>query len=156
MASEVAAGVDELLVSGRLEVVRGAVTRVERAPEGGSRVVVRGSRHEESAIDADRVINCTGPDFDVRRSDCALLQSLLADGVARPGPLGLGLDVTTDGALVDGAGRVSATISVVGPLRRGVAWETTAIPDIRRQVEALAPRLALRCSSPRFAHAHAD
>jgi uncharacterized NAD(P)/FAD-binding protein YdhS len=51
------------------------------------------------------------------------------------------LDVTADGSLIDCRGRVSSSVSVVGPLRRGVEWETTAIPDIRRQVEALAPRL---------------
>ena len=141
-APEVATQATRLIASGRLHVGTGAVECVERVSRGASRVVVRDARGARSTIDAHWVVNCTGPDFDVRRSGGAILRGLLDRGRARSGPLGLGLDVAPDGALVDRAGRAAATVSVVGPLRRGSEWETTAIPEIRAQAEQVAARIA--------------
>jgi uncharacterized NAD(P)/FAD-binding protein YdhS len=58
---------------------------------------------------------------------------LIDAGLARVGPHGLGLDVDAGGRLVgrDGAGQ--RRIRVVGPLRRGTLWETTAVPELRAQ-----------------------
>jgi len=141
MAPEVAASIGALVSSGRVELRAAAVVGIGCSADGITRVTVRDARTGTSELATKWVVNCTGPDFDLGRADSPLVRSLLARRSARPGPLGLGLDVTADGALVDDAGRASPAISLVGPLRRGVEWETTAIPDIRRQVEALAPRL---------------
>src|SRR5205085_974187 len=141
MAPDVAVQMHELVSSGRIQLCTGAVMGVEGTAHGTSHVTVRGTPGRESTMVADWVVNCSGPNFDLRRAGAPLLCSLFTSGIARPGPLGLGLDVTPEGSLVDRRGHASRSVSVVGPLRRGVDWETTAIPDIRRQVEALAPRL---------------
>jgi uncharacterized NAD(P)/FAD-binding protein YdhS len=141
MPPDAAARVAELVASGRIELRAGAVTGIDGTAVGAGRVRVRHACGAESILTADRVVNCSGPNFDLRRAGSRLLCGLFTSGAARPGPLGFGLDVTADGSLIDCRGRVSSSVSVVGPLRRGVEWETTAIPDIRRQVEALAPRL---------------
>jgi len=54
----------------------------------------------------------------------------------RPGPHGIGLDVTPDG-------RVHRAMWTIGPMRRGALWETTAAPEIRAQARALARRLMI-------------
>ncbi len=151
VAPQIGRAVERLVDSGRLGVAAGTVTRVERGTRDACRVVVRDGRGVESRLDARWVINCTGPNFDARASASPLVRSLLHRGTARPGPLRHGLDVTRDGALVDRSGRVSPHVSVVGPLRRGAEWETTAIPEIRAQAEALAARIApeRRASRPR-------
>ena len=146
MAPDVAHAVGALVESGRVEVVAGVVTGVACGPHGTSRVIVRDPRGARTTLDAHRVVNCAGASFDLRRSATPLVRELLDRGLARPGPLGLGLDVTADGSLVDAAGRASSAVSVVGPLRRGAEWETTAIPEIRAHAESLARRLA---SGPR-------
>ena len=60
----------------------------------------------------------------------------------RPDPLRLGLDVDLDGAALAADGRGAevggSPIHVIGPLRKGGLWETTAIPEIRRQAADLA------------------
>lgn len=84
------------------------------------------------------VVNCTGPGRLVESSP--LVRSLIAEGLARPGPFGLGLDVSTDGALLDRAGSPGG-LYTLGPSRRGVLWETTAAPEIRAQARALAAHL---------------
>ena len=85
-----------------------------------------------------RVVNCSGPLSDIAAVRAPLVRALLDSGHAGPDPLGLGLDVTSDGAVIDRAGRPSDTLFAVGPITRGVFWETTAVPDIRLQCERLA------------------
>ncbi len=88
------------------------------------------------------MINCSGPALDYSRIDDPLLVSLFADGLVRPGPLRLGLDVDDDYRLIDRMGIASPQLFALGPMIRGVLWETTAVPDIRRQCDALAKFLA--------------
>jgi uncharacterized NAD(P)/FAD-binding protein YdhS len=148
IAPEVAARAAGLIAAGRLQLRTGGVERIERRSRSASRVVVREAHGERSAIDAHWVVNCTGPDFDLRRSGCALVRSLLDAGMARPGSLGLGLDVSPDGSLVDASGFAASSMSVVGPLRRGSEWETTAIPELRVQAEQVATRITSTRPTP--------
>jgi uncharacterized NAD(P)/FAD-binding protein YdhS len=70
-----------------------------------------------------------------------LVRRLLQEGVARADPLGIGLDVTGEGAVIDRENRVSRRLYAVGPITRGVFWEATAVPDIRLHCEALAAHI---------------
>jgi len=92
-------------------------------------------------LHAHRVINCTGSETDSRRIDDSLITSLFVQGLARPDPLFLGLDVDSDGALIDYKGKPSRSLFTLGPTRKGELWETTAVPEIRLQAEQLATHL---------------
>ncbi|WP_051796907.1 FAD/NAD(P)-binding protein [Catenuloplanes japonicus] len=81
-----------------------------------------------------QVVNAAGPGRLPHAAD-PLVAALIADGLARVGPFGLGLDVGPDGRAAGGP------LWVVGPLRRGRIWETTAIPEIREQARTLAETL---------------
>jgi uncharacterized NAD(P)/FAD-binding protein YdhS len=98
----------------------------------------------EERLYVDRVINCTGPETDCRRLDDPLISSLRAQGLARPDPLFLGLDVDEEGALLDRDGMPSDCLFTAGPPRKGHLWETTAVPEIRVQVADLVRRLLTR------------
>jgi uncharacterized NAD(P)/FAD-binding protein YdhS len=89
----------------------------------------------------DRVINCTGPESDCRRIESPLLRDLLRQKLVRPDPLFLGLDATSEGALLDAFGEASDFLYTLGPARKGSLWETTAVPEIRRQAAELAEHL---------------
>lgn len=93
-------------------------------------------------LTAGAVINCTGLRHDVRRSTDPLVTGLLADGIAAPGPLGLGFDTLPDGRV-----RGGAPLWTLGALRRGNLWETTAFPEIRTQAAAVA-RSAAKSREP--------
>jgi uncharacterized NAD(P)/FAD-binding protein YdhS len=73
-----------------------------------------------------------------------LLRHLLAQGLARPDALGIGLDVTGECAIVDRAGQASPVLFAVGPLTRAAFWEIMAVPDIRVQCADLAHALRAR------------
>jgi uncharacterized NAD(P)/FAD-binding protein YdhS len=98
------------------------------------------------AADADvssfgAVVNCTGPDGDVRTLADPLIRQLLARGLARSDALGIGLDVSRDLALVETNGRPSSLLSLVGPLLKGALWEATAVPELRVHAANVAARL---------------
>jgi uncharacterized NAD(P)/FAD-binding protein YdhS len=141
MAPENAETISSLLASGRLRVIAG---RIGRVSETGNAldvgIVHRGGARQET-VRAARVVNCTGPGMDFRRSRDPLVRDLLERGLARPGSLGLGFDALADGALIGGNGTPSRSLFTLGPPLKGMYWETTAVPEIRTQAQALATRI---------------
>jgi uncharacterized NAD(P)/FAD-binding protein YdhS len=69
------------------------------------------------------------------------MRSLLRQGLVYPDPGGHGLKVAPDLSLIRADGRANGKLFAVGPITRGTFWETTAVPDIRVQGQALAMRL---------------
>jgi uncharacterized NAD(P)/FAD-binding protein YdhS len=141
LAPEVAAGIEELTQSGQLALSGGRIQSVR--PDGDALLVSvreRAGGHTRTLRVAS-IVNCTGPNGDVRSGGSRLLEALCAAGTVRPHPLALGLDTCSDGAVRDAQGRASQSLFAIGPLRRGELWETTAVPEIRAQAHALAQRL---------------
>ena len=95
----------------------------------------------------DFIVNCTGTECDFRRAEDPLLKSLLANKCIQPDEMGMGLSVSENGvALVDG--KPTQSLFLIGPLRKGTLWETTAIPEIRVQAQkVVAHFLMLNASS---------
>lgn len=106
----------------------------------------RGSR-SPATLRVDRVINCTGPDYDARRTRERLLRLLVAQGIAVADPLGLGLVTGAFGALVDASGRSARNLYYIGPMLRPSHWETTAVQELRAHAEQLAHHLATPVST---------
>jgi uncharacterized NAD(P)/FAD-binding protein YdhS len=110
----------------------------------------------------DRVINCTGPDYDVRRSSERLVRSLLAQGIASADPLGIGLATGARGALLGRDGRSADDVFYLGPMLRAAHWETTAVAELREYAAQLAQHLIdnprarpLQAVMSRHTYAHA-
>jgi uncharacterized NAD(P)/FAD-binding protein YdhS len=129
--------IEGLRATGRLRVLTG---RLRSATAGPDEVTVRldqGCRERELRV--GWFVNGTGPAADVDGDP--LLRGLVAAGLARPDPLRLGLDADPSGAVADAAGRPHDRMFALGPPLRGLWYETTAIPEIRAQAAALAPRI---------------
>jgi uncharacterized NAD(P)/FAD-binding protein YdhS len=142
MAAPVADRIEAARVNGQLRVLVGRV-RDYRIKDDIVEVHYRPRQQDTlSTINVTRVINCAGPGADYDRIQEPLIRDLLADGVVRPDPLRLGLDVTGNCALLNRQGAISRRLFAVGPVTKGTFWEMTAVPDIRRQTEKLAEYLA--------------
>lgn len=142
LAPAVADRLTAMQASGALQVEAGNLVAAERA---GShlRVIWRrrgGTETENLAV--RRIINCTGPQGDLARTTEPLLQNLLDQGLIRPDPCRLGLDVDAQSQLVDASGGTQPRLLALGPMTRGAFWEITAVPDIRQQSWAVARRLS--------------
>lgn len=99
----------------------------------------------------DRVINCTGADYNAARSSDPLTRSLLKQGLATSDSLGLGLRTSTHGALIDARNRLTNGLYYIGPMLRADHWECTAAQELRAHAERLAHHLAAPAVKPMFA-----
>lgn len=135
----------QAIEAGRLRVARGTVTTVEGG-DSGVRVVLE-SEGQRNALNAGLAINCTGPQSQFSATDVPLIQNLLRRGLVRPDPLDMGIEVDEDLAAIDREGRPSACLFALGPLLKGMLWETTAVPELRGQAMQLA-RVLLADETP--------
>jgi uncharacterized NAD(P)/FAD-binding protein YdhS len=138
MAPEIGARLRALRESGQLTTLAG---RLERVDEDDTGLTISALRRDTGEIASWRVayaVNCTGPGVSVVGAGSRLLDDLCAQGLARPHPLGLGLDTGANGALRQADGRLSTQLFTLGWMRRGQLWESVAIPEIRAQAAALA------------------
>lgn len=128
---EVVAKLVELQQRKSLRIIAGRVRRVEDVG-AAARVawLERGTQREESA-EFDRVINCTGARTSMDASP--LLGAMAAAGAIRSEEIGLGVQTDAWARAIGREGGVSEGLWVVGPLRRGTLWESTAVPDLREQ-----------------------
>jgi uncharacterized NAD(P)/FAD-binding protein YdhS len=138
LAPTVAARVRELIADGRLTVRSGGVGSLRPSSTGCVRLELG---HGE-LLDADVLVNATGPSRSVSGYADPLTRGLLASGRACPDELGIGLATSADGALIDVEGEVSRCCFTLGPPRRGELLESTAIPEIRQQAAQLARLLS--------------
>jgi uncharacterized NAD(P)/FAD-binding protein YdhS len=104
----------------------------------------------ERALDVDRIISCTGIQENYKNSPRPLIRSLMEHGLAQANDLGMGFRTDGHGALLDASQRPSSVFFTLGPPRRGELFETTAVPEIRAQAEALANDLAESAKPDRF------
>lgn len=141
IAPGVAERLDGLRAEGRLEV-RAAKVATAMPDGAGLRISLRPRGATESqTLKVARVVNCTGPLGDLRRVTDPLLRNLFERGDIRPDPLAIGIDVDRQCRAIAAHGDAQARLHVVGPMTRGAHWEIVAVPDIRRQVWALAREL---------------
>ena len=142
MAAEIARDLDGWIAHGRLDVRAAAISAVE--PSGEQlRIRARGAAgagEGPATIEVDRIIVAIGPNMDPMANP--LLGAAILDGIARPGPLDIGIDVDpATGLVIDAHGETPRQLYAIGALRKGVLWETLAVPEIRGQAHDVASRI---------------
>jgi uncharacterized NAD(P)/FAD-binding protein YdhS len=138
---ETGTAIERLMQRGWLSVCAGRLLSADvRGAEAAVTVAIRGGG-DRRTFRVGAVINCTGPATDVRLARDPLLDALFHWGQARPDPLGLGIDVAEDGAVISGNGEPSRVLYYVGPLIRARDGEGTAVPELRVHASRLATTL---------------
>jgi uncharacterized NAD(P)/FAD-binding protein YdhS len=143
---ELAARIDRLRRSGRLEINAGRIE--ELAPEGDR---LRVSWRRQGSADlvttvVDGVVNALGPDYALNRSRDPFLKRLRSDGLVCADALNLGLRTGPHGACVGADGTLSERLFYLGPMLRADHWEATAAPELRDHAQRLAQHLAGRAA----------
>jgi uncharacterized NAD(P)/FAD-binding protein YdhS len=136
MAPAVAEEIAALRARGALRVLAAGIERIQPLP--GDRLAVTLS--DGRRLEVDGIVNATGPAWDPRAGDSVLLHALLADGLAAPGPVGLGLRTGPDGRLA------GSDVFALGALRRGELWESVAVPELREQAAGVAEEIRDRAA----------
>jgi uncharacterized NAD(P)/FAD-binding protein YdhS len=142
MAPEVESRISTAIASGLLTVMAAKLYGIESGEAGALiRYRRRGVNHIET-MQFDKIVDCRGIGATPLKVVNPALCSLLEHGLARLDPLGIGIDVTSDCAIIDQLGIASERLFAVGPLTRAAFWEIVAVPDIRNQCLALATQLS--------------
>ena len=147
MAPEIGAAIERARKSGQLSVLAGRCGRLRA--EGNALevpVALRGGGMLTLAV--ERVINCTGANENYRLVPNPLIQALFDTGRIRSNYIGSGLQTNAHGALIDSDGVTSEWLLTLGPPRIGGLLETVAVPELRKQAEALASYLCSRIYEP--------
>jgi uncharacterized NAD(P)/FAD-binding protein YdhS len=142
IAPEVAEKIAAMQAAGRLEIMSGKLIAVMRdGPDALVSYRPRGTDDVQS-LRVRRIINASGPQGDLLRTEEPLLRRLLARGLIQPDPLRIGIDVTQQSEVIGADGECRPTLLALGPMTRGTFWEIVAVPDIRRQTWAVARKLS--------------
>lgn len=148
LAPDVAEGLAELRNSGRLTVIAGRTRAFVQTDDG---ITLRWHPRRGTAdeiMTVQRIINCSGPTHSAQQGADPLVEKLVATGLARPCPSGMGLDVDSHSALRDATGRAQHPLYALGPLTRGAFLEITAVPDIRVQAGEVARKILSDLAAP--------
>lgn len=134
-----------LIDKGRLTIRAGRVAAIRRE---GDRVLADWTSGAgiSGVLAGDRLIDCSGPGYAPGREP--LTAGLIAAGRARMDALGLGFELDDQGRVIDRNGDADPSLFVLGPPARGAFWETTAVPDIRKRIEAVVRDVAGLLSRP--------
>ncbi len=138
IAPPVAERIDGMMAQGRLDFMAGKIVGAHAAGDGLEIAWRPRGQDGLRRRHVRRLINCTGPLGDLRRTTDPLLRCLAAEGVIRPDALAIGIDVDRQERAVTREGKANRRLFVVGPMTRGAHWEMVAVPDIRTQVWSLA------------------
>ena len=144
VAPQIGGQLDSQVLSGEIQNHAGRITAYDEDSDGVTVSYRNRKNGETSRLRVDRVINCTGPESDIRRISSPLLSSLLQQKLICPDALFMGLDVSQNGALIGADGAASGFLYTVGSSRKGTLWETTAVPEIRVQVKELATLILMQ------------
>lgn len=143
MAPEIADKIDTLRRAGRLEI---AAARVVAAKRWFGRFHVRLRRRHATADETLRpalILNCTGPQYDLEKSDNPVLRRLAEREIIVRSPNGAGVAVAADGSVHN---LVGGRVFALGPLAVGDQFETTAVPELRRAARWVAGQIAEQAS----------
>jgi uncharacterized NAD(P)/FAD-binding protein YdhS/glyoxylase-like metal-dependent hydrolase (beta-lactamase superfamily II) len=138
IAPEIHHVLQEMLNSGQLVISAGRIREYQSTTDTVSTKVCDRHTKTNTVLQVSRVINCTGVEVDYRCSSQPLIASLRSQGLIRPNPIGLGLDTTSNGAVLNADGTISTLFYTLGSPRKGELWETIAVPELRGQAKIVA------------------
>jgi uncharacterized NAD(P)/FAD-binding protein YdhS len=134
----------ELLSAGKLRVIAGRVSAVTQMEFASIQVDYQPrTRRTQQQLTVDWVINCTGPQADYRQLRSPLYRSLLERGLLHADASGLGITTTLSGQALRNDGRIEPRLTLVGPPAKASLWESTALQEIRQQVQRIVEELAV-------------
>jgi uncharacterized NAD(P)/FAD-binding protein YdhS len=134
------AAFNRLRDEGRVVLHRGRLDR-GRCEDEAIVLTIRGAAGPLE-IRAAHVINCTGPNGNLEANRDPLVVNALRRGIIRADALKLGIDADPALRAIGADGASAPHLFAMGPLVRGLWYETTAIPEIVTHAGTIAAALA--------------
>lgn len=123
---------------GQVEIFAARFVRAEATAAGFEAIIRRRGPKTDEHLAVAAIVNCTGPKQKLGADPTTFLGALIAGGIVRVDPFGLGLAIDRDFRAIGGAPDVYA----LGPLTRERFGDTYGAPEIQLHAERLARQLA--------------
>ena len=150
MAGHIYDYITGLRLQGRLLPYKGKLLNATDMGNSVTATLLRKDDKSPLVISVGRIINCTGPDPDITRSDNPLLRSLISKGMIKADKLRIGLEATDRWTLVGADDMEDEKLYTLGVNLRGKYWESTAVPELRVQAEKLAKQVLASINTPQM------
>jgi uncharacterized NAD(P)/FAD-binding protein YdhS len=125
-----------MMAKGQLALKKGTVEEAN-VSSNGIEIIYRSESGLNSQV-FQKVINCTGPESNYRKVRFPIIVDLIARGKVKTDELGLGIKCTPEGRIINAQDAVEQGIWCIGPMRKAVLWEATALRELREQAFELA------------------
>ena len=127
---------NEMMNAGQLELKKGFIVDAI-ATDTGIKIVYHSEGKDIDQV-FHKVINCTGPESNYRKVRFPIISDLIGRGKVKTDELGLGIKCTPEGRIINDQDKIEEGIWCIGPMRKAVLWETTALRELREQASELA------------------
>jgi uncharacterized NAD(P)/FAD-binding protein YdhS len=135
--------IQQLRIEGRLQICSGQILNLVENERNIMVEYYDTKDYAKKEVIVARVINCTGPETDLIRLENSFLKKCLQKGIITQDPLKLGINANADTFEIIGeTGQSYANLFTIGSNLKGMLWESTAVNELRVQVEKLAERLS--------------
>lgn len=134
--------IQSLVDSGKLVQHRGTIVSIEQS--GPTTRLGLANRHRNAAtrwIEAEHLLDATGPARDLQAIPDPLIQNLLRRGFIKPDSHRLGAETSADYRAIGRDNKPSSWLSIVGPMLRARYFEATAVHELRLHASAAAARI---------------
>ena len=128
----------DLQASGQLKIIAGRLENMEEKAEG---ILCKyRDRHSKKnqELNCNWVINCIGPDDGITNNQDPLIKQLRDSHQIQTDGLGLGLNIDEQNHVLNTEGQPQGNLFAMGPLLKGVLWESLAVPELRQQAVTIA------------------
>lgn len=134
--------IQALIASGKLVQHRGTIVTVEKSGDGVRMGLAARNRNAATRwIQADHVLDATGPARDIDTIRHPLIQNVLRRGFLKADAHRLGAETAADYRAVGRDNKPSRWLFVVGPMLRARYYEATAVSELRLHAATLASRI---------------
>lgn len=127
---------NDMMNASQLELKKGYIIAA-KATNRGIEIVYRSGLHDIHQV-FYKVINCTGPESNYRKVRFPIISDLIGRGKVKTDELGLGIQCTPEGRIINDQDKIEEGLWCIGPMRKSVLWETTALRELREQASELA------------------
>jgi uncharacterized NAD(P)/FAD-binding protein YdhS len=149
MAPETYEAVEAAQARGQVEILAARLIATQASADGFDVTLRRRGASTEEQRQFAAIVNCTGPKQRLRADRSDFLGALIAQDLAQPDSLDLGLAVDANFRLIG----KSRNLYALGPLTRERFGDTYGAPEIQRDAERLARLLAATLADEKAAAA---
>tara|TARA_R110002072_G_scaffold172324_9_gene326408 strand:+ start:2805 stop:4217 length:1413 start_codon:yes stop_codon:yes gene_type:complete len=134
--------IQQLRIEGKLHINSGKIIDFTESEKEITLTYFDKKEQETKELKISRVINCTGPETNLKNLDQSFLKNCLLNGILTQDSLNLGIKTNTATyQVLDSNGVPHKNLFTIGSSLKGELWESTAVNELRMQAKKLADQL---------------